>query len=195
MEKIYLKVTYSITAHKILSTIVANPKILYTHHMIDLTLEEIKQQFENFKAEFGHYPTRHDIKNSDYITTSVKSIERKWGGLRNLRQLLGLDQTEIDGRSKNKFDINVSYENYNRIKQKVEDMGLDKYPVFEVISPQNRQSLSSCMRNQIMKYRTSRKRVAIIIANGNLTEEDVNAYLLQMKGSLPENISVIMEWN
>lgn len=58
------------------------------------TLEKIKEGFEAFNNEFGHYPTAHDIDGYDKLPTS-RQIQRAFGGLIKLREKLGLKEVNF----------------------------------------------------------------------------------------------------
>jgi hypothetical protein len=54
------------------------------------SLDSIKTGLLQFYREHGHYPTAPEIDNCPYLCSS-RYIQQKYGGLRNLRQSLGLD--------------------------------------------------------------------------------------------------------
>jgi hypothetical protein len=62
--------------------------------MFKTTLEELKIKFEEFKNEHGHYPNGSEISKSPIFPINVRTIDRNWGGLKNLRQLLGIEITD-----------------------------------------------------------------------------------------------------
>lgn len=62
------------------------------------SLEDYKNAFEFFKVEHGRYPTTHDMNNCDYLPTS-RTIQRKFGSLKNLRMAIGFTGSDIDNRT------------------------------------------------------------------------------------------------
>ena len=76
---------------------------------IKWTLERIREGFERFHGEHGHYPRIPDyIDNSPYLP-SRRHIQRLFGGLPRLRLLLGLEDVYLSKgihRSKIGFDSN-----------------------------------------------------------------------------------------
>lgn len=70
----------------------------------DVLLEKIRESFEKFKLNNGRYPVSHEIvTGTQYRFPSTKTIERKFGGVKKLRELLGLEVTDYtsgDYRSK-----------------------------------------------------------------------------------------------
>lgn len=53
------------------------------------TLEKVKEGFEKFFGLYNRYPTAYDIDDFDFLPSS-RQIQRKFGGLVNLRKELGL---------------------------------------------------------------------------------------------------------
>jgi len=57
------------------------------------TLENLKAGFEKFNEENGHYPSSKEIGRYKYLP-AVKLIDRRFGGLRKFRELLGIEITD-----------------------------------------------------------------------------------------------------
>jgi hypothetical protein len=57
------------------------------------TLQVLREGFERFKREHGHYPSTLEVDACPYLC-SARQIQRKFGGLFKLSQLMGID--EID---------------------------------------------------------------------------------------------------
>lgn len=53
------------------------------------TLEKVKNGFEKFYELYDRYPTAYDVDDFDFLPSS-RQIQRKFGGLVNLRKNLGL---------------------------------------------------------------------------------------------------------
>lgn len=53
------------------------------------TLEKVKNGFEKFYEMFNRYPTAYDVDDFDFLPSS-RQIQRKFGGLVNLKKILGL---------------------------------------------------------------------------------------------------------
>ncbi len=61
---------------------------------IEWTLEKLNDGFNKFKAEYGRYPTSHEIDNYPHLP-SARQIQRRFeGGLPALRKQLKLDGPE-----------------------------------------------------------------------------------------------------
>jgi len=54
------------------------------------TLQVLKEGFERFRREQGHYPSALEIDSCPYLCTS-RLIQFKFGGLLKLRELLNID--------------------------------------------------------------------------------------------------------
>lgn len=92
------------------------------------TLEKVKEGFEKFYELHKRYPAAYDVDDFDFLPSS-RQIQRKFGGLVNLRKLLGLkieNYTQGDERSTKIADFNSrgrKYENilYGLLKQKFDE--------------------------------------------------------------------------
>lgn len=58
-------------------------------------MDKIKNGFENFFQDYGRYPTAIDVDRYDLLPSS-RQIQRKFGGLVNLRRTLGLPLDFLD---------------------------------------------------------------------------------------------------
>jgi hypothetical protein len=52
------------------------------------SIEQVKEGFERFIAEHGRLPTAYEVDDTDYLP-SARQIQRRWGGLSELRLALG----------------------------------------------------------------------------------------------------------
>jgi hypothetical protein len=72
-------------------------------------MELIEKGFDAFKGEFGRYPTGPEINTYPHLP-SCKQLERRFGGLVELRQLLGHEITNFSaGESRSKIAASVGY--------------------------------------------------------------------------------------
>jgi hypothetical protein len=67
------------------------------------TYGKIREGFDQFIKENGHYPSANEIDSCKYLGTA-RSIQRSWGGLVNLRKVMGLEVTNY-GIGKNRSTI------------------------------------------------------------------------------------------
>lgn len=56
----------------------------------EYTFESIKEGFERFFRENGHYPSALEVDQCEYLPSS-RQIQRRFGGLVNIREKFGLD--------------------------------------------------------------------------------------------------------
>lgn len=55
----------------------------------EVTLDNIREGLERFNREHGHYPTADEIDSCRYLPSS-RQIQKKLGGLKRVREILGL---------------------------------------------------------------------------------------------------------
>lgn len=67
------------------------------------TFGKLREDFERFIKENGHYPSANEVDSCGYLSTA-RSIQRSWGGLVNLRKVMGLEVTNY-GVGKSRSDI------------------------------------------------------------------------------------------
>jgi hypothetical protein len=65
--------------------------------------EKIKVAFDRFVAEHGRLPTAPEVDLTDYLP-SARQIQRKFGGLKALREVLGYEETDF-GKGKNRISL------------------------------------------------------------------------------------------
>ena len=58
------------------------------------SIQKIKEGFEKFERDNGRLPTAPEIDKLDYLPSS-RQIQRKFGGLEKLRQVLGYKDTNF----------------------------------------------------------------------------------------------------
>lgn len=84
---------------------------------VNWTLDKIRDGFDNFYKNYGHYPTAHEV--DDYVLLpSSRQIQRSFGGLVNLRKSLNLlteNYTKGEIRSKTASNINTRAKKYENI--------------------------------------------------------------------------------
>jgi hypothetical protein len=57
-------------------------------------LERLGQSFEMFKQDHGRYPNSYEIVTGNkYVFPSAKTLDRRFGGVKKVRELLGLEIT------------------------------------------------------------------------------------------------------
>lgn len=144
-------------------------------------LEELRAGLENFYEKNGRYPTAPEVDSHPYLP-SARSIERKFGGLVELRKVLSLD-TQADFRegahsSERAYKINArAHKNEQEVSKFLEErfgkhfvhreyfflddkrtradfFVYDKASGFcvDVFYPSDRRNLIGCLNSKLAKY-------------------------------------------
>lgn len=71
----------------------------------EFTLDAIREGLEKFNKEYGYYPTAEEIDGCPYLPSS-RHIQRKFGGLKKVRELLGLSEFDYRRGSRRQVTIN-----------------------------------------------------------------------------------------
>ncbi len=71
----------------------------------EVTLGNVKDGLERFNKEHGHYPASEEIDNCPYLP-SARRIQQKFGGLKKLRNVLGLNDLDYRTGSRRQVAIN-----------------------------------------------------------------------------------------
>ena len=79
------------------------------------TIEKVKEGFNRFYTEHGRLPTSPEIDKIDYLPSS-RQIQRKFGGLENLRAQLGYADTHF-GKGKYRSAIATRVNSRGRIAE------------------------------------------------------------------------------
>lgn len=144
-------------------------------------IEELKAGLENFYEKHGRYPTAPEVDTHPFLP-SARSIERRFGGLVEIRKILGLD-TQADFRagahsSKRAYMINTrAHQNEQEVytflierfgkhfvhreyfflddkRTRADFFVYDKMGEFcvDVFYPKDRRNLTGCLNSKLMKY-------------------------------------------
>ena len=168
------------------------------------TINELKAGFELFYADYSRYPTAAEIDNFKYLP-SVRSIERRFGGLVELRNTLKLNtQSDLrigNHRSNLSFKISARGHKYEQevheylVKRFGNDSVHCEYSFtddkrtqsdffvhdaqkgfcVDVLYSANRRNLAGCLNSKQKKYKTESMRQYPVI-------------FLQMNKELKQNI-------
>ena len=71
----------------------------------EVTLDNVRDGLERFNKEQGHYPAAEEIDICPYLP-SARQIQRKFGGLKKLRSVLGLN--DLDYRTGSRRQATIS---------------------------------------------------------------------------------------
>lgn len=101
------------------------------------TLEDIRIGIEHYKSIFGNYPSTLDFDKVDYLPSS-RLIQRNFGGIIKLRELLGLntaaDYTKGEYRSviaSKTYKNSIKYEEefYNYLISKIPEISVHEHKI------------------------------------------------------------------
>jgi len=128
-------------------------------------LDTLNDGFRRFYYEYGHYPSTDEVDNCKYLCSS-KQIQRKFGGINKLRELLGIHDSDYSRGSHRK----IIYERINRLgissEHQISDFLKHRYG-------------DICVHEE-RKYGTGRNRVDFyVFAKTNFAVEVFNTYTLR----------------
>lgn len=183
------------------------------------TTEKIKNGFEKFFKEFGKYPTVLEIDK--YLSLpSSRQLQRRWpGGVRYLREELGLDITDFTkgetrsitatsigerGKDKEREIQKILIEHFGEIcvheqKPYSDYSGRFDFVVYtknkkfavDTFFPVHRNSLTGCINSKQKLYKNIDFEIILLQMNENISQEYMDKLLNSKKNPLPKNIKVL----
>lgn len=180
----------------------------YLNYWLNNFKSKLKEGFDRFFKENGHYPTATEIDSCDYLP-STRLLQRNYGGLENIRKELGLEITNYTkGETRRKTALIANKradENEKEIyKYLMERFGIqfvhrehpysdeskhradfkvfarNKIFIVDVFFPKDKKSLYSCLNSKIRKYN---------IINQNIHILPHQIIFLQMNNDVSSDIS------
>ena len=177
----------------------------------------LREGFKRFYDENGRYPNSVEIDDCKYLCSS-RQIERKYGGLRKLRELLGLEilsysdgkyRVEI-GKQANKLSIeseeslrNFLVSNYGELfvheeskirnsKQRV-DFFVYAIPNFvvDVFNTYTLHNLATNINVKIPKYKSYPDPIYFVVTGAKFSQEDINLLMLNKQNKLNINMKCL----
>lgn len=181
------------------------------------TVQKIKEGFERFEREYGRLPTAPEIDRLEYLPSS-RQIQRKFGGLEKLREVLGYKDTNFgrgDYRSKitlrvNKKGRETELELEKILRNRFNEVFVHTERVFDdsknrvdfyIYSPDGNfgidvfytdtiHDLQNNINLKIDKYLKFPNQLYIVVANPNFAQEDLDKYSKEKRKVLPANIAI-----
>lgn len=183
------------------------------------TLEKIRDGFEKFIQEHQRLPTSPEVDASLYLPSS-RQIQRLFGGLPQVRELLGYSDTNF---SKGSHRQNIAHA-ANRISRetenKVRDILFEKFhepfvhierPIdslkktrtdffvfnplenfcVDVFATETSHNLGTHLHIKLKKYSHIQQKIYFVLFSENLTEGDIRTLLSNRKEDLPKTIQVV----
>lgn len=179
--------------------------------------QKIKEGFERFFTEHGHYPTAHEIDSYSYLPSS-RQIQRKFGGLPHLRQKLGLpisDFTTGEIRSSKARFIGKRGLDHEQIIKKFligkfgeicvhEQQPTNDYASrfdfvvyakdqkfgIDVFFPESIRNVVGCVNHKEKIYGKTEFDVIFVQANNSISQENIELLIKRRKKPLPNNIRI-----
>ena len=181
------------------------------------TVEAVEEGLKRFVAEHGHYPTCFEINKCPYLCTT-KTMERNFGGVKALREKLGMDIVDYskgDHRSKNaaKFNtlsieterlvkdflVNVYGEicvheqkMHGRTKQRVDFFvyAQENFAV-EVFNTSTLIGVNNNLNHKLSSYGAFPHRLYFVVTGGTFSQVEIDNLMANRKIELPKNVRCI----
>lgn len=182
------------------------------------SVEKIKEGFKKFELEFGRLPTAPEIDKLPYLPSS-RQIQRKFGGLEKLREVLGYKDTNFgrgDYRTKialrvNKQGRESELELEKILRNKFNEVFVHTERIFDdsknrvdfyVYSPDGNfgidvfftntiQDLQKNINLKIDKYQKFPNQLYLVVANPDFIQEDLDIYSRNKRKALPANTIIL----
>ena len=183
-------------------------------------LEKIKEGLENFKNKYGRYPTAPEI-NLDIHLPNTRYIERHFGGVVKLRQILGFDVVDFSQGQPREFarqtlkrankSINELYQllviNFGKMRVHREFMIdytnnmrrcdfyiflKEKEPlIVECFYPTTFQTFTGCLNLKQKKYQKIDEKIIYVNMNNDLDPIVCQSLIKKKKNQFRENESLV----
>lgn len=182
------------------------------------TKENIKEGFEKFYLEYGRLPIAPEIDKLDYLPSS-RQIQRKFGGLEKLREVLGYKDTNF-GRGlyrsnlahrANRKGRETELELEKILRKKFNEVFVHTERIFDnsknrvdfyIYSPSGNfgidifytntmQDLQKNINVKIDKYQKFPNDLYLVVANPIFVQEELDSYSGRKSKTLPPNTSII----
>jgi len=183
------------------------------------TREKIKEGFEKFVRENRHLPTSIEVDKAEYLPTS-RWIQKKYGGLEDLRRLLGYKITSfrrgerktkamrIVNRRGRKIELDlekflqakfgemfVHSEKYigNNIKNRIDFLVYSPDGKFgiDVFYATSHYSLITSIYIKTNRYKDLPYGLYLVVANRDFSQEKIDKHIRSKKSPLPRNVQVV----
>lgn len=182
------------------------------------TKENIKEGFEKFYLEYGRLPIAPEIDKVDYLPSS-RQIQRKFGGLEKLREVLGYKDTNFSrglyrsnlAHRANRKGRETELELEKILRKKFNEVFVHTERVFDnsknrvdfyIYSPSGNfgidifytdtmQDLQKNINIKIDKYQKFPDDLYLVVANPIFVQEELNSYSGRKSKTLPLNTSII----
>jgi hypothetical protein len=179
----------------------------------------LKEGFDRFYKENGRLPIAPEIDKLGYLPSS-RHIQRKYGGLKNLRKKLGYKDTDFgsgfyrqaissrvnkDGRDA-EFELEkLLIAKFHEVfvhTEKIFDHATKNRVDFFIYSPSGNfgidifhtQTFKDLQKNvniKVDKYKHFQNELYLVVANDNFSQDSINAYITGKRKLLPAEARVL----
>jgi len=182
-------------------------------------LEKIKIGLQKYFKQYGHYPTADEMDHSNYLPSS-RQIQRKFGGLVNLRKKIGLtisDYTKGTSRTNKLYKINPrGYEQeknlelhliknfgeyFVHVEKKIPNLSNLRLDFFiytreaniavDVFYPETINLLKRIINIKRNKYQKYSGAFYFVCANRDISQVLIDKYIKNKTNILPSNFHVL----
>lgn len=183
------------------------------------TTKNVRDGFDRFLKEFGRLPTASEVDKIGYLP-SARQIQRKWGGLEELRRILGYEDTHFGKgihRSRIAYEVNSRgksgeeevrellcekfHEEFVHIERPIDKkrkLRGDFY-VFnpagnfcvDVFSTSTFHDLATNINIKIKKYSVYKEKLYFLLMSDTLFQDEIDLFLRRKKIPLMSNMSLV----
>jgi len=182
------------------------------------TLEKIKEGFDLFIKDSGRLPTALEIDKADYLPSS-RQIQRRFGGLEKLRDILGYEDTHFGKgiyRSNIANTVNQrgreaemqlerilherfgkvfvhSEETYGSSKNRIDFLVYAQDEIFgvDIFNTNEKHNLQVNINAKLIKYSDFPHKLFLVVANPFFEQEDIDKYMKDKRRIIPHNVSIL----
>lgn len=182
------------------------------------TKDDCLNAMDQFKAIHGHYPSSIELDKSDFLP-SAKTVQRKFGGLKKLKQELGIDEPVL----RQKLDINNFHSKVDImtiLSKKYQPEAIQRFPdelnvelkinvnksvsnniahnitYIDFLYPSDKKSFIGCVNAKQNKLGFFEEgRILLIVMNKHISQKDIDTFMETKKNKMPDNIKVLAYTN
>jgi len=182
------------------------------------SFKELKDGFERYNEENGHYPSTFEVDDCIYLPTS-RLLQRSWGGMQKFRSLIGVKELNLTkGKIRSEkvpFLLKRGADEEDRIEKKLVEEFSEIFvhtqkrvngirPDFYIYTPklifaidvfcfERREGLVTQINHKISVYKNFSTLVIFVPINKDLDKKYIDELLVARKSIIPENCKVMTE--
>jgi hypothetical protein len=180
-------------------------------------LDALKAGFKRFYAEHGHYPTSPEVDKCPYLC-SARYIQIKYGGLKELRRVLGLDVVDYGKGSHRRAIVERAHKLSIQTENDVKEYLVERYGeicvheekkygshkarvdffvyakvnfAVEVFNTYTIRDLAKNLNVKLHKYADFPFRLYFVVMGGDFLQEEIDALVLNKELRLLPNMQCL----